>query len=596
MIKKTSLLVIATMLAGCGVETSTEATPSAEDAKAFVAAVEKDLTEKGVFEAQVAWVNANFITEDTDAIVAKVSADMTALRVKYANDAKTYNDLELDTVLRRKLESIKLGINIPAPSNAADNKELAQINASLSSLYATGKGPDGRTLGELSRVMATSRNSDELLAAWTGWRTVSPVMRDKYARMVEIANKGANELGYPDVGYMWRSKYDMSADAFGAEADRLWGQVKPLYDSLQCHVRAKLNDQYGDDVVPKDGAIPAHLLGNMWAQTWGNVYDMVAPESSATGYDLTAKLKEAGYDEKQMVKSGENFFTSMGFEPLPDTFWSRSLITKPLDREVACHASAWNLDSQDDIRIKMCTEITAEDFETVHHELGHNFYQRAYKHQDYFHQGGANGGFHEAIGDTITLSITPDYLKQVGLIDEIPGADGDTGLLMTRALDAVAFLPFGLLMDKWRWQVFNGELTPKTYNEGWWALREKYQGIKAPNVRDGDAFDPGAKYHIPNNVSYTRYFIARILQYQFHKAACDMAGNEGPLHRCTVYGNKEVGAKFKAMLEMGASKPWPDALEAFTGTRQMDGSAVLEYYAPLKVWLDEQNKDRKCGW
>ncbi len=600
MMRKASLiiLVLSGILAGCSaeVDVAKEAAPNAADAKAFVAAVEKDLTERGLFEAQVAWVNANFITEDTNAIVAKVDAEMTALRVKYAGEAKKYNELELEPVLRRKLESIKLGINVPAPSNAADNKEMAQINASLSSLYATGKDPKGRNLGELTKVMATSRNHEELLEAWTGWRTVSPVMRDKYARMVEIANKGANELGYPDVGYMWRSKYDMPADDFRAEADRLWGQVKPLYDSLQCHVRAKLNDQYGDDVVSKDGPIPAHLLGNMWAQSWGNIYDMVGPETSDAGYNLTEQLIKAGFDEKQMVKSGENFFTSLGFEPLPETFWSRSLITKPRDREVACHASAWNLDSKDDIRIKMCTTITAEDFDTVHHELGHNFYQRAYKHQDYYHRTGANGGFHEAIGDTVVLSITPEYLKQVGLLDNVPSADGDLGLLMNRALEKVAFLPFGLLMDQWRWQVFNGELTPENYNKGWWALREKYQGVTAPVARDGDAFDPGAKYHIPNNVSYTRYFIAHILQFQFHKAACEMAGDTGPLHRCTIYGNKEVGAKFNAMLEMGASKPWPDALEAFIGTREMDGSAVLEYFAPLKTWLDAQNKDRQCGW
>ncbi len=596
--RKTSLLVIALMLTGCNaeVESDQKKSVSAKDAEIFVASVEKNLASESVFAAQTQWVQANFMTVDTNAIVAKVSADITALAVKYANEAKAFNDLELDPVLRRKLEIIKLGITLPAPTNDAENKELATISADLDSMYATGKGPSGRTLGELSQVMATSRDPKALLTAWQEWRTVSPAMKDKYARMVEIANKGARELGYSDVGYMWRAGYDMPADDFRAEADRIWEQVKPLYQSLHCHVRAKLNEKYGDDVAPAEGAIPAHLLGNMWAQTWSNISSIAEPSDTNIGYDLTSLLVKNGYDAKKMVKTGEGFFTSLGLDPLPDTFWERSLITKPRDREVQCHASAWDLDNKDDVRIKMCTEITAEDFETVHHELGHNFYQRAYKNQSYLHQNGANDGFHEAIGDAVALSITPEYLQKLNLIDTVPGPEGDMGLLMRRAMYKVAFLPFGLLVDQWRWQVFSGELTPETYNKGWWDLRMKYQGIKAPIPRSETDFDPGAKYHIPGNTPYMRYFLADILQFQVHKAACEMAEFKGPLHRCTIYGNKEVGKKFNAMLEMGASKPWPDALEAFTGTRQMDGSAMIEYFAPLKEWLDEQNKDRKCGW
>lgn len=596
--KKASLMVIAMMLAGCGVavETDQNAAVTATDATRFVAAVEADFAEQREFAARAYWIQANFMTLDTNAVVAKVGADMTALAVKYANEAKQFNDIELDAPLRRKMEMIKLGITLPAPTDAAENKELATISADLDSMYATGKGPEGRRLGELSKVMASSGDPAELLKAWQAWRTVSPAMKDKYARMVEIANKGAVELGYSDVGYMWRAGYDMPADDFRAEADRLWGQVKPLYESLHCHVRAKLNEKYGDDVAPAEGAIPAHLTGNMWAQTWGNISSIAEPEGTGLGYDLTSLLVEAEYDATKMVKTAEQFFTSLGLAPLPDTFWERSLITKPRDREVQCHASAWNLDSKDDIRIKMCTEVTAEDFETVHHELGHNYYQRAYKNQTILHQNGANDGFHEAIGDAISLSITPEYLQKLGLIDQVPGPEGDIGLLMRRAMNKVAFLPFGLLVDQWRWQVFSGELTPETYNQGWWDLRMKYQGIKPPVERAAQDFDPGAKFHIPGNTPYMRYFLAHILQFQFHKAACEMVGAEGPLHRCTIYGNKEVGAKFNAMLEMGASKPWPDALEAFTGTRQMDGSAVLEYFAPLKVWLDEQNKGRSCGW
>ena len=414
--------------------------------------------------------------------------------------------------------------------------------------------------------------------------------------MAEIANEGARELGFADLGDMWRARYDLPSDEFAAETDRLWGQVKPLYDQLQCHVRAKLNEQYGDEAVPLDAPIRADLLGNMWAQSWGNIYDLVAPADADPGYDLTDLLTGANYDARKMVETGETFFTSLGFDPLPDTFWERSQITKPADREVVCHASAWDLDWKDDIRIKMCTKVNADDFQTVHHELGHNIYQRAYQDQSVLFQTGANGGFHEAIGDMIALSITPEYLKTIGLLGETPDASKDIGLLMNQALEKIAFMPFGLLMDKWRWQVFSGELTPATYNEGWWSLREQYQGIRPPVERSSSDFDPGGKYHIPGNVSYTRYFIAHILQFQFHKAACEISGWEGPLHRCSIYGSKKVGAKFDEMLKMGASKPWPQALDVFAGTTEMDGSAVVEYFAPLMTWLEEQNQDRTCGW
>ena len=598
--KKTSLLVVALMLGlgGCA-ETEkpdVKKTATVQDAQIFMEKVESDFAERYVHASKVAWVGANFVTKDTSDMVAQVSAELSALAVQYANEAKKFNDLELPSALRRKMEMLKLSMVLPAPANAKDNKMLAVISSERDSMYAAGKDKKGRQLGELSKIMSSSSDPKALLDAWQSWRTISPAMKDKYAAMVQIANKGAKELGYTDVGAMWRGNYDMPADDFRIEADRLWGQVKPLYDALHCHVRAKLGEKYGTDLVQPDKAIPAHLLGNMWAQSWGNIYDAVGPKTAGKSYNLTQLLLKNNYDVPKMVQTAEGFFTSLGLKKLPKTFWERSLFTKPRDRTVQCHASAWNIDSKDDVRIKMCTEVTDEDFETLHHELGHNFYQRAYKDQSTLHQNGANDGFHEAIGDAITLSMTPAYLKKIGLLDEIPGAEGDIALLMRKALDKVAFLPFGLMVDQWRWQVFNGELTPETYNKGWWALREKYQGVKAPMERDENAFDPGAKYHIPGNTPYMRYFLAHILQFQFHKAACGQAGFKGDLHRCTVYGNKEVGAKFNKMLEMGASKPWPDALEAFTGTRKMDGSAIVEYFAPLKVWLDEKNKNRSCGW
>ncbi len=584
----------------------TEGAASVEEAAAFVDEVETWSRDFGEYGARVAWVQATYINYDTNWLVTRVDTEATEMGVKFANQAKRFNDLELPAELRRKIEAIKLGLNLPAPERPGAAAELAEINTRMGSTYATGKIIlDGKEVGrnDLEEMMGKVRDPARLQEIWTKWREV-PIaendeggnMKTDYARMVEIANEGAVELGYDDVGTMWRARYDLPPEEFAAETDRLWGQVKPLYDELHCYVRAKLNEQYGDDVVPLDQPIRADLLGNMWAQSWGNISDLVSPGEADPGYDLTALLVANGYDAKKMVETGEAFFSSLGFEPLPDTFWERSQITKPADREVVCHASAWDLDWKDDVRIKMCTKVNADDFQTVHHELGHNYYQRAYQDQSVLFQTGANGGFHEAIGDMVALSITPDYLKTIGLLDDIPDASADVGLLMNTALEKIAFQPFGLLMDKWRWQVFSGELTPETYNEGWWALRTQYQGIRPPVDRSAEDFDPGGKFHIPGNVSYTRYFIANILQFQFHKAACDMAGWEGPLHRCSVYGAKEVGEKFNAMLEMGASKPWPEALEAFTGTREMDGTAVVEYFAPLMDYLKEQNKDRQCGW
>ncbi len=393
---------------------------------------------------------------------------------------------------------------------------------------------------------------------------------------------------------MWRLKYDMPAEDFTKEVDRLWEQVRPLYVSLHAYVRMKLHERYGD-VVPANGPLPAHLLGNIWAQDWSNVLGLVSTGSASAGYDLNEILKRRRVSPTEMVRFGERFYTSLGFAPLPDTFWSRSLFTKPADRDVVCHASAWDIDTLDDIRIKMCIDPTEEDFTTIHHELGHNFYQRAYKAQPVLFRDSANQAFHEAIGDTIALSVTPEYLVKIGLIDRAPDASRDTGLLLARAMEKIAFLPFGLLIDQWRWGVYSGDVSPADYNKAWWDLRLKYQGVAPPSARGEDLFDPGAKYHVPANYSYTRYFLAYILQFQFHRELSKMAGCTAPLHRCSIYDNKTVGSRLDAMLKMGQSRPWPDALEALAGTRQMDATAIVDYFAPLKTWLDEQTKGQADG-
>ena len=578
--------------------------PTAAEARAFVEETEKKLYDFSVDASRTYWINSTYITDDTDALAAKAGAEGTTMSVQAAIEAARFNDVKgLDAVTRRKLDKLRGGIVLPAPTTEGAATELNEIATKLNSAYGKGKGTlNGKGINgsDIEAAMGTNRNPEELAEMWESWHSnVGAPMKDDYARMVEIANEGARELGFADVGAMWRSGYDMPADDFAKLTDKLWAQVKPLYDQLHCYTREKLNEKYGNEVQPATGPIRADLLGNMWAQEWGNIYDIVAPAGAGDiGYDTTELLKAKDYDAIKMVKAGEGFFSSLGFEPLPDTFWKRSLFTKPADREVVCHASAWDIDNKDDIRIKMCIKVNGDDFTTIHHELGHNYYQRAYNSLTYLQLDGANDGFHEAIGDAVALSMTPEYLVQIGLLDpaKVPSADKDIGLLLRQAMDKVAFLPFGLLVDKWRWGVFNGEIKPADYTTAWHDLKLEYQGITPPVERPADAFDPGAKYHIPGNTPYSRYFLARILQFQFYKAACDAAGWKGPLHRCSFYGNKQVGAKLNAMLEMGASKPWPDALEAFTGTREMDGSAMISYFAPLMDWLKEENKGKSCGW
>jgi len=574
--------------------------PTAEEARRFIDAAEQRLLTLGVDSNRADWIKSTYITDDTEAISARLDERAISAQVEYAKQATRFDGIALDAVTARKIKLLKLSLPMATPSDPKESEELTRIAAGLEGTYGKGKycaqGPEScKDLEALSKILAESREPRQLQDAWTGWHTISRPMRGDFTRYVELANRGARQLGFADNGAMWRSKYDMPPDAFAQELDRLWNQVRPLYVSLHAYVRSRLHEKYGD-LVPARGPIPAHLLGNMWAQDWDNIYGLVAPANADPGYDLTAVLRQRKTDWRQMVKYGEGFFVSLGFAPLPQTFWERSLFLKPHDRDVVCHASAWDVDNVDDLRLKMCIDITGEDFLTIHHELGHNFYQRAYNRQPPSFRDSANDGFHEAIGDTIALSVTPEYLVQIGLLDKAPDASKDIGLLLHRALEKIAFLPFGLVIDQWRWKVFSGEIPPSKYNEAWWQLRQKYEGVAPPVERSEMDFDPGAKYHVAANVPYMRYFLADILQFQFHRALAQAAGCQGPLHRCSIFGNKAAGARLNGMLEMGLSRPWQDALEKIAGTREMDAGAIRDYFAPLQKWLDEQNQGKPIGW
>jgi peptidyl-dipeptidase A len=576
------------------------AQPTAADAKAFVERAETELAAMSEYANRASWVRANFITADSEWIEAKVSGEQKELVTRLAKEAAKFNGVTADPATTRKLMLLKLYLSLPAPDRPGAAAQVAQLNTKLDSIYSTGKfSHKGKTLtlNDAEDVLSESRDPAELKAVWEGWHSVAVPMKADYTKLAGLLNEGAQGLGFKDTGALWRGGYDMTPDQFAAEEDRLWNQVAPFYKNLHCYVRARLNEKYGSAVQPRTGPIRADLLGNMWAQQWGNIYEVVQPKGISSSYSLDKLLVDKGYDPVRMVKTGEGFYSSLGQAPLPQTFWERSLITRPKDREVVCHASAWDLDDKSDIRVKMCTKVNGEDFYTVHHELGHNYYQRAYSEQPFLFKNGANDGFHEAIGDFIGLSaLTPTYLQQIGLLGAVPGEGEDIPFLLKMALDKIAFLPFGLMVDKWRWQVFDGSVGPDQYNNAWWALKLKYQGLVPPGPRPADAFDPGAKYHVAAGVPYARYFMAHIYEFQFQRAACAQAGWKGPLHRCSIYGQKAVGEKFNRMLQLGQSQPWPQTLPVFTGETRADASGVTDYFKPLDAWLTQQNKGEKCGW
>jgi peptidyl-dipeptidase A len=578
--------------------------PTVAEVDAFIARAERELNEDSVRSNRIGWINSTYITDDTDELVTEAEAESTALSMRLALEAAPLLKVTgVSEQSRRKLSSLVSGIGLPGPTREGATRTLSDIATRLHSSYGTGKGTlEGKPVGgsDIEDRMRTIRNPELLKEMWTSWHgSVGAPMRQDYARMVALANEGARELGFRDVGAMWRSQYDMPAGAFAVMLDRLWGEVSPLYRELHCYTRTKLNERYGEAVQPRTGPIRADLLGNMWAQDWSGIYDVVAPPGGGEiGFDVGALLVEKGYDAEKMVRAGEGFFTSLGLEALPETFWDRSMLVEPADREVMCHASASSIDNKDDLRLKMCIKVNAADFRTIHHELGHLYYFRAYKGLSFLDADGANDAFHEAIGDTIALSVTPDYLAEIGLLDRasVPGEDKDIGLLLRQAMDKVAFLPFGLLVDRWQWGVFDGSVSASDYNAAWDDLRRTYQGVAPPVERGETSFDPGAKYHVAAVTPYSDYFLASLLQFQLYEAACRQAGWSGPLHRCSFYGKKEVGRRLEAMMQMGASRPWPDALEAFTGNRELSGRSISAYFKPLETWLKELNKGSRCGW
>jgi peptidyl-dipeptidase A len=574
------------------------------EAQAFVRDIDPTLRKLAVQAAMAQWANETDITKEHEAAAAKANEALSVETTKLVKEARKFDSVinTLDPGTSRQLLLLKFQVQ-PSPDDSKQATELAQTAAQMTSIYGKGVCTTAKRketcldIEHWSKQLQKARKPADLLKTWTTWHdSVGRAERDLFTRYVDLANAGAKAIGFANVATLWQSNYDMPVEKFAPEVDRLWGQVKPLYEQLHCYTRRKLHAMYGSKIVPPQGPIPAHLLGNMWAQSWEYLYPELEPYKGVAAIDVTPVLAKK-YDAKKMVEMGEGFYTSLGMDPLPKTFWERSMFTKPANKDVVCHASAWDVQYDNDLRIKMCINPTQEDLFTIHHELGHLYYYHSYFRLQMLYQSGANDGFHEAIGDAIELSITPDYLKQKGLLDKVVKNNKATiNQQMRVALGKIAFLPFGLLIDKWRWDVFSGAVNPAQYNQHWWDLKKRYQGVSSPVARAVTDFDPGAKFHVAGNVPYMRYFLAHILQFQFHRALCKAAGISGPLHECSIYNNKAAGAAYMKMLALGASKPWQDALEQLTGAREMDASAILDYFAPLRMWLEAQNKGKACGW
>ncbi|CAG9795376.1 unnamed protein product [Diatraea saccharalis] len=458
---------------------------------------------------------------------------------------------------------------------------------------------------ELQFIMSHSRDWDELQHVWTEWRrNTGKRIRDLYEQLVDLTNQAARLNNFTDASAYWMFPYGTLN--LRQDIDEVWEQVKPLYELLHAYVRRRLRESYGPERISRSAPIPAHILGDMWGQSWAGIVPVTLPYPGKTLVDVTPEMVQQGFTPLTIFQLAEEFFVSMNMSAMPPDFWALSVLDQPADRHIHCQPSAWDFCNKHDYRIKMCTHVDMKDLVTAHHEMAHIEYFLAYRNQPKVFRDGANPGFHEAIGEAVALSVaSPRHLQTLGLVQRsVDDTAHDINYLFTQAMDKLAFLPFALVMDKWRWDVFTGDIRKEQYNCHWWRLREQYQGIKPPVLRSELDFDPGSKYHIPANIPYIRYFVSTILQFQIYRALCEKTGQyipgdpSRPLHKCDFYRNPEAGKILTRIMERGSSAPWSKILQETIGEWRLNGEALRDYFRPLENWLQSENlrTGEYLGW
>jgi peptidyl-dipeptidase A len=566
--------------------------------------------------ALAGWTGVIYVTPDTQA-TTKLLWDRAAAQDKAAaQEVRKFDDVEMNSSLKRQVNILKLSAMEAIPLDKHNADKLSGFSGELitaaSNTLNCGDNSNCRNTTIINSLMAKSDDYHELLKLWSEASEQYKPMNEIYKSRVNLANEGARDVGYSDVGALWRSYYDMPEQEFETELDKVWGQIQPLYNAMQCHIKSKLSDKYGNDKINLDSPIDAHLMGSVEANNWSNLQSLVMPNQPTLirNYNISEALVEQHYDANNIVKTAEGLYTSMGFKPLPESFWERSQFTKPVYPDggyVNANCNAFPLDlGGDDQRFHMCIEPNENDFKKAHSIMEFSYYAMAYNmHQPYYFQNlsGDPASF-LAMNDAMELSLTPEYLKKMGLIEKVPDASHDIAFLMQTAFEKIMDIPYYLAVEKWRWQVYSGEISPNDYNEKWWDLREQYQGVSAPTERSINHFDPGASKYVVHDRSLKDRIMAGIMSFQFQKALCDATnsettGSDIARHRCTVYQSKEAGDRMQAMFNQGKSVPWQQALSTLSGDPEgrvnLDGTAINEYFAPLKQYLDEQNKGLSCA-
>ena len=588
---------------GCTSQTQDSGTASNTDtgaAEAFVERASRELEDLDRRTTLAAFTDAIDKTPENTKALEELRLASNRAGLEFWKQAGPFAEMKLKGSTRRQIQLLRVPSDRPVPFDPKLAAESFALRSQMEKSYVDAQncaaGGNCRTKDKLYKVLETSRKPADLLSAWLAWHDYGAAVKPTYTRFVELANIGARDRKLSDAGAALRSQYEMSPDAFAAEYDRLWNQLRPLYEQLHCHVRAKLHEHYGD-LVPERGLIPAHLLGNMWAQYWQGIDELLDLPRAGKSIDVTRAIQDKKMSPEDLVRTAEASFRSMGFPELPPNFWQKSVLKKT-GKNMNCQPTAWPIDpAHSDVRMSFCVEANENDLRTLHHELGHIYYYLSYANQPFLFQDGANPGFHEALGDTLAISLTPNYLQKIGLAPQDASVESDQLRYLIRiALDKLPTMATAAVVDTWRWKVYSGEIPPERYNEGWWEQVRKYQGVAPPISRSEKDFDAVMFYHISNNVPYDRYFTAGLLQFDFYKALCKAAGFQGELHKCSFFGSAAAGERLQNAMKLGASAPWPDVLEQLTGSKQIDGKAMVDYLAPVMTWLQKQNEGRSCGW